>query len=103
MSDLDDKREEIAALIADELGLGAPDTLSPSDRTVVDRQTAETIEGCDADAAEPEFDPRRAVIGRRRPAGLVSDTVHEALSRRRLGRPREPRGDATNLKRRPLG
>ena len=53
MSDLDDKREEIAALIADELGLGAPDTLSPSDRTVVDRQTAETIEGCDADAAEP--------------------------------------------------
>lgn len=46
MSDLDAKREEIAAFIAGELGLGALETLSPSDRAAVDRQTAETIEGC---------------------------------------------------------
>jgi hypothetical protein len=47
------KREEIAAHVAHELGLGDLATLSPADRVMVDQQTDETIEGCTADTAEP--------------------------------------------------
>jgi len=47
------KREEIAAHVAHELGLGELATLSPTDRATVDQQTDETIEGCTTDGAEP--------------------------------------------------
>ncbi|WP_336492033.1 hypothetical protein [Methylobacterium nigriterrae] len=47
------KREEIAAHVAHELGLGDLAMLSPADRATVDQQTDETIEGCSHDAAEP--------------------------------------------------
>ncbi|KQP50986.1 hypothetical protein ASF34_19530 [Methylobacterium sp. Leaf106] len=53
MSKLDEKREEIAALIASELGLGDPAGLSEADRAAVDRQTSETIEGCALETDEP--------------------------------------------------
>ncbi|MFC5554772.1 hypothetical protein [Methylobacterium iners] len=53
MAELDAKREEIAGLIAQELGLGDLSSLNPSERATVDQQTAETIEGCGDDAAEP--------------------------------------------------
>lgn len=49
MSKLDAKREEIAAMVAAELGLGDLATLSASERAVVDQQTTETIEGCGDD------------------------------------------------------
>lgn len=52
MSDLDQKRDEIAAHVAAELGLGPLADLSPEERAAVDQQTAETIEGCDP--AQPE-------------------------------------------------
>ena len=39
------KREEIAAHVAHELGLGELAALSPADRTTVDQQASETIEG----------------------------------------------------------
>jgi hypothetical protein len=47
------KREEIAAHVAHELGLGDLATLSPADRVMVDQQTDETIEGCGTDTPEP--------------------------------------------------
>ncbi|MCJ2131674.1 hypothetical protein [Methylobacterium sp. E-045] len=45
MSELDEKREEIAVLIAAELGLGDPAGWSEADRAAVDRRTSEAIEG----------------------------------------------------------
>src|ERR1700712_2929748 len=53
MSDLDTKREEIAAHVARDLGFAGLAGLSPSDRTAVDQQTAETIEGCDPASPVP--------------------------------------------------
>lgn len=53
VSDLETKREEIAALIAAELGLGDLEGLKAADRAVVDLQTAETIEGCGDRADAP--------------------------------------------------
>ncbi|KQP14633.1 hypothetical protein ASF26_17860 [Methylobacterium sp. Leaf93] len=53
MSKLHEKREEIAALIASELGLGDPAGLSEADRAAVDRQTSEVIEGCALETDEP--------------------------------------------------
>ncbi|AWN44361.1 hypothetical protein DK389_04520 [Methylobacterium durans] len=47
------KREEIAAHVAQELGLGELAGLSREDRAAVDLQTYETIEGCTADRPEP--------------------------------------------------
>ncbi|WP_245516434.1 hypothetical protein [Methylobacterium segetis] len=47
------KREEIAAHVAQELGLGDLGELSREDRAAVDRQTNETIEACTADSPEP--------------------------------------------------
>ena len=52
MSDLDRKRDEIAAHVAAELGLGPLADLSPEERATVDQQTTETIEGCDAASSE---------------------------------------------------
>jgi hypothetical protein len=53
MAELEDKRREIAELIALELGFGDLAGLSATDRAAVDLQTAETISGCGADSAEP--------------------------------------------------
>ncbi|KAB1068548.1 hypothetical protein F6X53_31640 [Methylobacterium soli] len=47
------KRQEIAAHVALELGLGDFSTLSAADRAVVDQQTDEAIEGCGTDTPEP--------------------------------------------------
>jgi hypothetical protein len=47
------KREEIAAHVARELGLGDLTGLSREDRVRVDQQTDETIEGCTTDKLEP--------------------------------------------------
>jgi hypothetical protein len=47
------KREEIAAQVALELGLGELGGLSPADRDLVDRQADETIAGCATPATEP--------------------------------------------------
>lgn len=44
------KREEIAARVALELGLGDFARLSAADRATVEQQTIETIEGCSMDA-----------------------------------------------------
>jgi hypothetical protein len=49
MSEIEEKRREIAALIALELGLGDLEGLGEADRAAVDRQTAETIAGSEAD------------------------------------------------------
>jgi len=46
-------REEIAAHVALELGLGALAGLSAADRAIVEQQTAETIDGCGIDTDEP--------------------------------------------------
>lgn len=53
MTALDAKREEIAELVARELGFGDLAGVSPADRAAIDQQTAETIEGCGEDADEP--------------------------------------------------
>jgi hypothetical protein len=53
VSALHAKREEIAAHVALELGLGDLAGLSREDRAAVDQQTDETIEGCTAGTAEP--------------------------------------------------
>lgn len=53
MSKLDEKREEIAALVAAELGLGELAGLSEADRAAVDRHTSEAIEGYALDTDEP--------------------------------------------------
>jgi len=50
---LNAKREEIAAHVARDLGLGDLAGLSREERAAVDRQTAETIEGCDPASSEP--------------------------------------------------
>jgi hypothetical protein len=47
------KREEIAAHVARDLGLGNLAGLSREERAAVDQQTAETIEGCDPASPEP--------------------------------------------------
>lgn len=47
------KREEIAAHVARDLGLGELAALSRDERAAVDKQTAETIEGCDPASPEP--------------------------------------------------
>lgn len=47
------KRKEIAAHVAQELGLGDLAGLSPTDRAMVEQQTDETIEGCGTDTDEP--------------------------------------------------
>jgi hypothetical protein len=47
------KREEIAAHVARNLGLGDLATLSGEERAAVDQQTSETIEGCDPASPEP--------------------------------------------------
>ena len=47
------KREEIAAHIARDLGLGGLAGLSRDERAAVDQQTTETIEGCDPTSPEP--------------------------------------------------
>ena len=47
------KREQIAAHVAGELGLGDLEGLSVADRTVVDQQTEETIKGCTPGSDEP--------------------------------------------------
>ncbi|MHB2210902.1 hypothetical protein [Methylobacterium sp. CM6257] len=47
------KREEIAAHIARDLGLGDLAGLSREERAAVDQQTTETIEGCDPASPEP--------------------------------------------------
>ncbi|TXM70122.1 hypothetical protein FV226_17445 [Methylobacterium sp. WL12] len=52
-SDLDAKREEIAAHFARGLGFDGLAGLSPSDRARVDRRTAEAIDGCDPASPEP--------------------------------------------------
>lgn len=52
MSDAAKVREEIAALIALELGFGDLEALSPEDRAAVERQTTETIEGCGDEKAD---------------------------------------------------
>ncbi|WP_458424709.1 hypothetical protein [Methylorubrum extorquens] len=52
MSDLAKVREEIAALIALELGFGDLEALSPEDREAIERQTTETIEGCGDEKAD---------------------------------------------------
>ncbi|MCJ2033665.1 hypothetical protein [Methylobacterium sp. J-068] len=67
MSELEAKRREIAELIALELGFGDLDGLSAADRAAVDRQTAETIEGCapgeaGSDGTEPAADCSEANI-----------------------------------------
>lgn len=46
------KREEIAAHVAHELGLGELAALSPTDRATVDQQTNETIECCTPNSPE---------------------------------------------------
>lgn len=53
MPAVEDKRREIAELIALELGLGDLDALGPADRAAVERQTDETIAGCGLDSPEP--------------------------------------------------
>lgn len=53
MSEIAEKRREIAELIALELGFGDLETLSATERAAVDRQTQETIAGCEADSPEP--------------------------------------------------
>ncbi|WP_227439558.1 hypothetical protein [Methylobacterium sp. W2] len=53
MSKLVEKREEIAALIAAELGLGDPAGLSEADRAALDRQTSEAIERGALETDEP--------------------------------------------------
>ncbi|MCK2054271.1 hypothetical protein [Methylobacterium sp. 37f] len=53
MSEIEDKRHEIAELIALELGFGDLDAASAADRAVIERQTDETIAGCAADSQEP--------------------------------------------------
>ena len=47
------KRKEIAAHVAQELGLGDLASLSAADRAMVEQQTTETIEGCGTDTDEP--------------------------------------------------
>ena len=47
------KREEIAAHIASDLGLGGLAGLSKDEQAAVDQQTTETIEGCDPTLPEP--------------------------------------------------
>lgn len=47
------KREEIAAHVARDLGLGDLTGLSREERAAVDQQTTETIEGCDPASPEP--------------------------------------------------
>jgi hypothetical protein len=47
------KREEIAAHVARDLGLGDLAGLSREERAAVDQQTTETIEGCDPASPEP--------------------------------------------------
>jgi hypothetical protein len=47
------KREEIAAHVARDLGLGDLAGLSQEARAAVDQQTTETIEGCDPASPEP--------------------------------------------------
>jgi hypothetical protein len=47
------KREEIAEHVARDLGLGDLAGLSREERAAVDKQTAETIEGCDPASPEP--------------------------------------------------
>lgn len=65
MSDLDMKREEIAAQIARALGFGGLASLSPSDRATVDQRTSVAIEGYDpaspmaADGADADRELRR--------------------------------------------
>lgn len=65
MSDLDMKREEIAAQIARALGLDGLASLSPSDRATVDQRTKVAIEGYDsaspmaADGADADREMRR--------------------------------------------
>ncbi|CAO4154096.1 hypothetical protein [Methylorubrum extorquens] len=46
------KREEIAAHVAHELGLGELAALGPADRATVDQQTSETIDGCTPNSPE---------------------------------------------------
>ena len=53
MPEIAEKRREIAELIALELGFGDLETLSATERAAVDRQTQETIAGCEADSSEP--------------------------------------------------
>ncbi len=53
MPEIAEKRREIAELIALELGFGDLETLSATERAAVDRQTEETIAGCEADSPEP--------------------------------------------------
>lgn len=52
MSDLAKMREEIATLIALELGFGDLEALSPEDRAAIEQQTTETIEGCGDEKAD---------------------------------------------------
>ncbi|GEL44566.1 hypothetical protein MEX01_51570 [Methylorubrum extorquens] len=52
MSGLAQVREEIATLIALELGFGDLEALSPEDREAIERQTTETIEGCGDEKAD---------------------------------------------------
>lgn len=50
---LADKRKEITADVAQELGLRDPARLGAADRAMVEQQTTETIEGCGMDTEEP--------------------------------------------------
>ncbi|GJE78564.1 hypothetical protein [Methylorubrum suomiense] len=52
MSDVAKVREEIAVLIALELGFGDLEALTAEDRAVIERQTTETIEGCGDEKAD---------------------------------------------------
>lgn len=52
MSEIDEKRREIAELIALKLGFGDLETLNAADRAAIDRQTEETIAGCEADSPD---------------------------------------------------
>jgi hypothetical protein len=80
------KREEIAAQVAHELGLGELGGLSPADRALVDRQADETIAGCGAEAADAadcsdaDRTMRRLLAEHRALAELKADEANTRLA-----------------------
>ncbi|MGT2486180.1 hypothetical protein [Methylobacterium oryzae] len=82
------KREEIAAHVARDLGLGALAGLSPEERAAVDQQTAETIEGCDpalpepADCSDADRTMRRLLSEHHALSELRADEANELLAER---------------------
>lgn len=86
MSDLDTKREEIAALVARDLGFDGLAGLSPSDRAAVDRRTAELVDRCDttspvsADAPAADREMRRLLAEYRGLLHLPTDAANVRLA-----------------------